>query len=150
MIALRLIDDFLTGFSFGIEAKQKLIDSISNSFKMEFGFNEFNAKQFNVKFRDKKKIIEGVLSHTIEDADFKLLETPVKQRSQRLKPIIKQLQSELKKQKDNTLLNSLLASYIHMTINRLFRSKNRVHELVIYDFMRRYYVSEIAKVKNKE
>jgi len=148
MIALKLIDDLLTDFTMNTEEKQKLMDSLSNNFKREFGFNEYNAKQFNVKFRDKKNIIESILNHTIDDVDFKSLEIPVKQRSKKLKPIIEQLQNELKKQKDNTLLNSLLTSYIHMTMNRLFRSKNRLHELVIYDFMRRYYNSAIAKAIN--
>ena len=41
-----------------------------------------------------------------------------------------------------------LTSMIHMTMNRWFRSKNRLHELVIYDFLSRYYISEIAKNKN--
>lgn len=148
MIALRLIDDLLNDFSIGIEGKQKLMDSLSTSFKKEFGFNEFNAKQFNIKFRDNKKIIESILNHTIDNADFNVLEVPVKQRSKKLKVTIKQLQNETKKEKYNTLTNSLLASYIHMSLNRLFRSKNRMHELVIYDFMRRFYNSEIAKAKN--
>jgi hypothetical protein len=34
-----------------------------------------------------------------------------------------------------------------MMLNRLFRSKNRLHELVLYDFMNRYYKSELAKEK---
>jgi len=148
MIALKLIDDLFADFSIDIEEKHRLMDSLSNSFKREFGFNEYNAKQFNVKFRDKKKIIESILDHTIDDADFKSLEAAVKQRSKKLKPIIKQLQNKLEKQKNRDLINSLLTSYIHMTTNRLFRSKNRLHELVLYDFMRRYYNSAIAKAKN--
>ncbi|GHV23349.1 hypothetical protein FACS1894174_09080 [Bacteroidia bacterium] len=44
-------------------------------------------------------------------------------------------------------MNELLKSYIHMMLNRLFRSKNRMHEMVLYDFMFRYYTSGIAKEK---
>ena len=43
----------------------------------------------------------------------------------------------------------LMGSYIHMLINRLFKSKQRLHEMVIYDFLFRYYKSEIAKKKYK-
>jgi thiopeptide-type bacteriocin biosynthesis protein len=46
-------------------------------------------------------------------------------------------------------LNALLTSMIHMTMNRWFRNKNRLHELVIYDFLSRYYTSEIAKNNKK-
>lgn len=34
-----------------------------------------------------------------------------------------------------------------MTMNRLFKSKNRLHELVIYNFLFRYYKAEIGKNK---
>ncbi len=34
-----------------------------------------------------------------------------------------------------------------MTMNRIFKSKQRVHEMVIYDFLYRYYSSNIAKMK---
>ena len=42
-----------------------------------------------------------------------------------------------------------LPSYIHMTMNRLWADKNRMYELVIYDFLVRYYKSYIAREKNK-
>ena len=38
-------------------------------------------------------------------------------------------------------------SIIHMTMNRLFRSKNRLYEMVIYDFLFRYYQSALARIK---
>lgn len=34
-----------------------------------------------------------------------------------------------------------------MLMNRLFRSKQRVHEMVVYDFLWRYYKSAFAKAK---
>ena len=34
----------------------------------------------------------------------------------------------------------ILSSYIHMSINRLFRSKQRKNEMVIYDFLNKYYL----------
>ena len=37
-----------------------------------------------------------------------------------------------------------------MMLNRLFCDKNRMHELVIYNFMNRYYKSLIAKRTYKE
>ena len=46
-------------------------------------------------------------------------------------------------------LTSLLTSMIHMTMNRWFRTKNRLYEMVICEFLARYYTSEIAKVKRK-
>ncbi|WP_084823126.1 lantibiotic dehydratase [Sphingobacterium sp. Ag1] len=42
---------------------------------------------------------------------------------------------------------SLLSSYIHMFINRLFISDQRLHELAIYHFMAGYYKMQIGKQK---
>jgi hypothetical protein len=39
----------------------------------------------------------------------------------------------------------LLASYIHMMLNRIMTDQPRMHELVIYDFLARYYKSMIAR-----
>jgi thiopeptide-type bacteriocin biosynthesis protein len=73
MIALKLIDILLSNFLFDMERKQKLSERLSKSFKTEFGFNEFNAKQFNGKFRENKKIIEGVLNNKLADEVFNKL-----------------------------------------------------------------------------
>ena len=42
-------------------------------------------------------------------------------------------------------LDKLVGSYIHMHINRLISANQRLHELLIYDFLARYYKSELAK-----
>jgi len=144
MIALKLIDELLSDFGFSMEEKQKLIENVGKSFKTEFGFNEFNSKQFNSKFRDNKKIVESVLDNTIQEKEFIILYKPIKTRTKQLIPIVEQIKKKSKRENE---VNNLLISYLHMMINRLFRSKNRMHELVLYDFMFRYYTSEIAKMK---
>ena len=144
MISLIMIDCFLTNFSINLSEKQKIITRMSNNFKMEFGFNEYNLKQFNKKFREQKQTVEGVLNNNISDKNFLSLCLPIKKRSQMLLPLISQIKSNIRK---NIELEDLLSSYIHMMINRLFRTRNRVHELIIYDFMHRYYDSKIAQIK---
>ena len=41
----------------------------------------------------------------------------------------------------------LSPSYIHMHVNRLLRSVQRAHEVVLYDFLTRLYESQIARSK---
>jgi len=145
MIALKLIDELLSDFGLNTEAKQKLMEEVSKAFKTEFGFNEFNAKQFNTKFRENKKTVESVLNNSINEKAFISLFQPIKKRTKRLKPIVEQI--KIKSKKENNKVNELLKSYLHMMLNRLFRSNNRIHELILYDFMSRYYTSEMAKEK---
>ena len=44
-------------------------------------------------------------------------------------------------------IDDYLSSITHMTINRLFITNNRLCELVIYDYLYRFYDSIIARLK---
>lgn len=147
MAALKLIDYFFNDFSLDLSVRQKLMNEISLSFKTEFGFNQYNSKQFNGKFRENKKIIEDVLNNIISDTNFLKLYRPMQKRSKQLLPHIIYLNEKIENSKESISINSLLTSYIHMMVNRLFRSQNRQHELILYDFMYRYYSSELARRK---
>ena len=46
-------------------------------------------------------------------------------------------------------VNRLMSSYLHMFINRMFVSNQRKVELVVYDYLLKYYESKIAREKNK-
>lgn len=144
MIALKLINELLSDFGLSIDEKQKLTEEAGKAYKTEFGFNEFNAKQFNTKFRENKKAVELVLNNGINEKIFLSLYQPIKKRSKQLATVVEQIKRKAKK---DDKVNELLKSYLHMMLNRLFRSNNRVHELILYDFMFRYYTSEIAKEK---
>ena len=52
--------------------------------------------------------------------------------------------------KSEVNLDDLLASYMHMSLNRIFKAKQRTHEMVIYDLLYRYYKSEMAKEKHRK
>jgi hypothetical protein len=49
---------------------------------------------------------------------------------------------------NNLNIDDYIGIYIHMTMNRLFRTENRLYELIIYDFMRRYYTSKYVLYNN--
>ena len=42
-----------------------------------------------------------------------------------------------------------MSSYIHMEMNRLFANDNRLNEMVVYNYLTRYYKSEIARAKSQ-
>jgi len=149
MIALKMMDTFLSAFSYNLPQKSEFFHLRSLAFKTEFGFNEYNSKQFNAKYRDNKKKVEGVLQNTLDETDFLRLYGIVNKEYKLLEPVAETIRRKIKSKKDITL-DDLISSYIHMMMNRLFRSKNRKHELLLYDFMRRYYSSEMAKIKYKK
>lgn len=148
MIALKMIDNLLSDFSFDIFQKSDIMGKLSNSFKTEFGFNLYNVKQFNQKYRNNKADIERVLNSELIDEDFKKMYFYLRIRSKRIQPIIRIIKLKMNSSKNNISYEYLLTNCIHMMLNRLFRSKNRLHELILYDFMCRFYKSEVVRSFN--
>ncbi len=147
MFSFISIDNLLTNFGFMQEKKLKLMEKIKNGFAQEFGMNKYLKLQLDKKFRQHRSDIEDIMSIKKENAGellplLQLLEDRAKTNKQ-LADKLKQLSTI----EPTVSIDELLPSYIHMLMNRLFRSKQRIHEMVVYDFLWRYYKSEIAKAK---
>lgn len=142
MISLAMIDKFLSDWNFALEEKRDLMISLSNAFKTEFGFDKYNSKQFNEKYRVNKLTVELVLNNQITDTKYTELVDLLNKRSVEYKNIIHTMQQTLVAEKLN--IRTYMGSYLHMTLNRLFAADNRLYELVVYDFMKRYYASQVA------
>jgi len=146
-LAFMLIDSFLSAFSFDLPQRKELLNTMAENYKKEFGFtHSHTTKQLNDKYRSLRKDIENVMlwENGVSDA----IET-IKSHRQVIFPIAEQLIAMEKTGELQILLKTLLPSIIHMTMNRWFRSKSRLHEMIIYDYLSRYYMSEIAKNNNK-
>jgi len=148
LLALKKVDSLLDDFCYNIEMKHEFLISVSNNFKMEFGFNNQGYKsQLDNIFRENRKVIEEILTNTEKIDWFLPFSEIIKQKSQKVIPVAKTLISLEEKRDLEVPLNNLLGSHTHMMINRLFRSKQRLTEMVIYDMLQRYYSSAKARMK---
>lgn len=139
-LALLLLHDTMTAFNYSIEDKYALAKQMSENYKKEFGFTTSGyLKQLNDKYRRNRKIVEETL-HNNND-NLKRYEDALLSRKNKMTEIAKNITYQDRFKMD------VIYSLNHMTVNRLFRSKNRLHELVICDFIQRFYDSEIAKNK---
>lgn len=143
LIAVKMIDALLIDFGYDLQQKEELLERMDKSYKMEFGFTEFNSKQFNVMYREHSHDLEEVLWNKKKDENYQTLYEIIELRSKELKKIALQLMKEDK----NGDIKTLIISYIHMMLVRLFCSKNRLYELIVYNFMHRLYASQIARMK---
>ncbi|MFL5751993.1 MAG: thiopeptide-type bacteriocin biosynthesis protein [Bacteroidia bacterium] len=122
--------------------KLLLLQSMKEAFISEHGGTKDLRLQLDIKFRKERKTVEAILDRTDSHSfnnniSFQnILRARHLQMADLSKEIIKDKQIEL---------DDLVSSYIHMTINRSFRSRQRTHEMVIYDFLYRYYKSKLAK-----
>ena len=143
IFALYMIDSVLNSFYLSIENRYLLLSNISSAFKIEFGFNLYNSKQFNTKYRINKNEIESVLSNECDDEIklkiFKIIDNYSNKSSDIVSRIL-----HLSNVHEIDFAN-ILPSFIHMIQNRIFISNNRLYEVVIYDFLKRYYNSKLVR-----
>ena len=50
-----------------------------------------------------------------------------------------------REQKLEVSLDNVVASFIHMSVNRCFRSKQRLYEMMLYDFLYRKNKSKFVR-----
>ena len=94
-------------------------------------------------YREHSHELEEMLWDKKADERYKAVYSILKLRSNALKAIALQLIEA----NDGKEAQLPLSSYLHMMLIRLFRSKNRLHELIVYNFMSRFYSSWIARIK---
>jgi thiopeptide-type bacteriocin biosynthesis protein len=149
LFGLRAVDTMLEDFKYSMEEKFELVTRLRENFGREFNMNRSLKEQMEKKFRTDRKVITDLLNQSNDQESemfplFQLLERKSKSQ-QPIAPEILKLYNN--KEPNPFFLNDLMASYSHMMVNRLFKSKQRLHELVLYDFLHRYYKSEIARRK---
>ena len=146
-LALVLIDSFMTAFSIQILQRKELMSQLADNLKKEFGLiHHQSTKQLNLKYRLFRKEIENVMLWENDDNDIMDI---IKSRCKTINPFAATI-IELKESGELQVpFQSLITSMIHMTMNRYFTTKNRLHELVIYEFLSKFYSSEIAKYNKK-
>ena len=149
LFGIRSIDHLLECFSYTIEEKLNIMDALKTGFGEEFGMSRPLKKQLDSKYRKERSTIEGFMEFTSEsEPDYEPILDIFNLKAKMFKSISEQILQIEKNNELNIELNSLMGSYIHMTMNRLFKSKNRLNEMVCYDFLHRHYKSKIARMKN--
>jgi thiopeptide-type bacteriocin biosynthesis protein len=142
---MKAIDGILDSFFSTINQKIILIEKLKNGFAQEFNINKTTKVQLDLKYRENKKIIELFLQE--QDQYYSLFSDLLINKSIESVPIINEILALQNRNLLTISVDNLIASYVHMFVNRLFRNKQRVQEMVIYDFIWRYYKSVIARNK---
>ena len=145
LFGMKAIDHILSDWQADDVSKKAFFETLKTAFAQEMGATSAILKQLSNKYRAKRKQIESYMTETPEELGELLLE-----HSEASKPIVAAI---LKKKQEQLLSNTIedvLESYTHMHFNRLFSSKQRMNEWVLYDFLHQYYRSKIARNKQKK
>ncbi|SDH45569.1 thiopeptide-type bacteriocin biosynthesis domain-containing protein [Pedobacter terrae] len=146
---IKSIDVLMSDFKLDIQEKYELLKILQKSFFEEFGGHKILQKQLNEKFRKYKDAIVDTLSDEANhEFQNDLYSEILNERSlSNIRPISEILEKISIMQGDLSLFK-LLPSYIHMSINRIFESNQRKHELIIYHLLERHYRSVVSQKNN--
>lgn len=145
-IAIKSVDNLLNDFNYNLENKHLLISKLSASFFKEHGASRDLKIRLDIKYRKLKQKIEDVFNWE-ENIDFSTISKILKQKSKLNKPIITKLLFMNENKKLEIPIDDLIASILHMNLNRLFMGRNRTNEFVIYDLLSRHYKSNLVRLK---
>ncbi len=150
LMALRASDRLLDDFGLTLEEKASLIAEFRDAYGREFGLNKELRQQFETKYRRDKRDIEAVLeADEAAESEYQPLYQKIAARSAALRPLAAEIKSLTGRPESDVKRNGLLNSYLHMMNNRFFRTRQRLHELVLYDFLALYYRSRLARQKKR-
>jgi thiopeptide-type bacteriocin biosynthesis protein len=147
-LALRGVDMMLDDFGLALPEKKHLLASLREGFTTEFGGAKLLHKPLNDKYRKHQQEILSFMNVTEDEANEITEVTALYQQRSVAAAMataqIKQLTEE-GGMGDGRYLG-IIASHIHMFLNRIFVAKQRKHELVLYHFLEKYYLSQLALV----
>lgn len=143
------IDTLLNDFGLSIEERINLMEHLKKGYEQEFRSDRMLTDQINNKFRQNRDTISMVMRRE-EDELLKPVCKALESRSAGIKPVVEKLRELSLEGKLEHTMEHLLFSYIHMLVNRIISAKPRLHELVIYNFLYRYYRSVVFREKNQQ
>lgn len=137
LFAMKNTDDLLTNFEFSLAQKLAFAQIQMQYYKEEFHVVKITNKQLSKKFAERKTTIFQFLDNLETLNEYQELNKILTSKTHKDQRTIKQI-------KPNKID---ISSLIHMSINRTFRSKQRLYEMLHYDFLVRYYKAKIAREK---
>ncbi|NKI30792.1 hypothetical protein HCU67_02475 [Muricauda sp. DJ-13] len=150
LYGLRAIDTLVKVFGYTIAQKLQLLEDLKIGFGKEFNMSRPLKKQLDDKYRKERAGIDEFMSFTQQsNPDYQPILDILEQFTCTVSPIAEKLLEIERKNQLQLSKNQLLNSYIHMLMNRLFKSKNRLNEMVCYDFLYRFYKSVYARQKKE-
>lgn len=134
---MKMTDDLLTAF--GMDWKQRLdfTEQRASDFGREFGYNSALKKQLDGRYKEIEPAIQELFD--LGNPEHSFFYELSQKRSERLQLMIQYLRTTSAEEQLQIPLDDLLASLIHMNINRLFRSQQRFVEYSIFYHLHKYY-----------
>ncbi|WP_223560328.1 thiopeptide-type bacteriocin biosynthesis protein [Chryseobacterium lathyri] len=135
MIGLFYINEVLNKLNLPLQEKLEWIKDFNNAFKTEFNADKKLNSQLDKKYREfKPKFLDFIQSDESSEEREAIISN-IEESSDILQNIISYSENDSL----GISLQAFLQSIFHMNINRLFVSNQRLFEMIMYDYLLRYY-----------
>lgn len=138
--ALASSDQLLEDVGLTLSEKLTLSLLLQEAYWNEQGSNKEVKKYLNSLYRDQSTAVfesDGAVNSWLAD------------RTRDTKHVLEQLRTYLHQKGIDATHSRVVHSLLHMTLNRIFVDQPRLHELVVYHFLARYYESLTAQHKRQ-
>ncbi|MEZ0611325.1 lantibiotic dehydratase [Fibrella sp. WM1] len=135
-VGVAKIDRLLTGLGWATAARRRLLSHLKEHFFAEFGGESTLRQQLNDKYRHYRPVLSQALSGDFNPAD------GLWRWEREQTAVLTELATGIT---DAEQLFSITGSLVHMILNRLFPSKQRLYELVVYHCLARQYDTLAAR-----
>lgn len=136
MVSLYYIDKMLEYLGFSVQQKLNLIKENNFAFK-----EEFNAdKKLNNQLDKKYRLFITKYREFVDSEDYIPFREAIVNTINESKRSLQHIKCH------SESLQSFFSSVFHMHINRMFVSNQRLFEMIIYDYLFRYYKSLVFKI----
>ncbi len=137
-LALLSADALLNDFNFQLAEKVEFSRRLQTIFFQEQDGTKELKQKLNELYRDRHKEFFDHLSMNVG---------LVNERSRTIKSAAGLIQAYFSQTPLDTGHDQLIASLLHMAMNRIFQGQHRRHELIVYHFLARHYESDFARTK---
>jgi len=126
--ALKISESLFNLFHLTTEQKRSFTSSYAKAFHKEFNITKSFRQQLAIQYRQHKNLIQQSLEESLDSDIYSAIELFINRISPYADKVIPEIMH--------------LQDHIHMCCNRLFTSRQRTQEFVIYDYLTCYYTSK--------
>ena len=145
-LALRGVDMLLGDLRFDPETRMRVMRGMREGFAREFGGGKGLRVQIDLRYRQESRSLAPLLDPAGDaESDLAPALEVLRRRSERNAPVVEELRALEAAGRLNQSLAELAPSLVHMHVNRIIRSAQRAHEMVLYDFLYLLYESKAAR-----
>ncbi|MGW2162215.1 lantibiotic dehydratase [Nonomuraea sp. NPDC001699] len=135
-LALVGLDRLLDDLGLDLAGRLSVCAAARDRFGREFGADAAFAHRLGARYRRERTLLESLLTAP---------DHPFRARSEAARPIVAELASCAGADRLTRQVTALAGGFLHMHANRMLPAAARAQELVLYDFLSRWYRSRAAR-----